>query len=447
MNDNPRKSALRILSRVRRENAFAAETLSDELIRVNLSSVDSSFVSELFYGVLRNLIYLDYWIADYSITLLKKIEPQVRDILRLGMYQLIFMDRVPDHAAVNETVNLAPKRASGFVNAILKQIIRQPPSHENVKADGPIRKLSIQTSHPEWIVRKFTERFGNDGARELCQANQSPPINVIRANTLINSPSELIEYFNTIGIESAPAKYAKNGVVVRNLNKVLKNDVYSQGRFVVQGEASQLCTELLDPKPGERILDMCAAPGGKTTNIAQLVGPKGKVTACDVLPAKLEKVTWNANLLGLKNIVTVTADMTGKPPARIGSRYDRVLVDAPCSGLGELGKNPDARYRKVPENIISLVGIQRLLMQQAAKLVKPGGVLVYSTCTLTIEENEGIIERFCNLFPGFELVSALEILGEDKKIFVTKEGYFLSAPHITGTTGFFAARLVKKKYS
>ncbi len=445
MTDSARRVALAVLKDVRRNNEFTSNALDAALTHKVLSQQDAALTTELVYGVLRNRLYLDFIIAEFSSQPLKKIEPLVMDALRLGAYQLLLLDRIPDHAAVSESVNLVQKRAKGFVNALLKKIasLDEPPQ---VRGADFIERLSIETSHPSWIVETFVKRFGDDGAQKLCRANQHPPINVLRVNTLRISRDELVEKLKGQGIHASQAKYAPDALIVDRLDAVLKPKVYDQGLFMVQGEASQLVVELLDPQPGEKVLDACAAPGGKSTHIAARVGPDGRVIACDIARGRLTRVSENATLLGLENVTTVVADMTRKPPGRIGKNFDRVLVDTPCSALGDLQKHPDARYRKTPESVESLVGIQQILIERGASLTKPGGVLVYSTCTLTAEENEGVVEPFLRRHPDFELEKAGEVLGAGRESFGTDQGYFLAAPHRTGTGGFFAARMTRKKY-
>jgi 16S rRNA (cytosine967-C5)-methyltransferase len=445
MSDSPRKIALDVLIRVRRDKAYASIVLDSEQRKARLSEPDSGLLTELVYGVLRNRMLLDFYLDHVSKKSITKTEPRVLDILRLGAYQLLFLDRVPDHAAVNETVGMTPRRASGFVNALMRKLIGLRDALPEPTDSDPLDALSITTSHPRWIIDKYAERFGAEGVSALCERNQTPLPYVLRTNGLLTTRDQLIEKLEAEGVQATPAKYAKNGVVVHKLGRALLSDAFAQGLFVVQGEAGQLAVELLDPQPGEKILDTCAAPGIKTIQIAEAVGENGQVIAVDVIRNRLTKVEQNAKLVGATNIRCVTADMTRKPPGRIGQDFDRVLVDAPCSALGELGKYPEARYQREPESIVSLVTIQRQILQTAAKLVGFGKVLVYSTCSLTIDENEDVIRWFLERHPDFTLQNAGEVLGTNRETFITEKGMYLAAPHTTETAGFFAARLVRQK--
>ena len=446
MGDSLRKTALDVLTRIRRDGTFAAEALGAALTEKAFPERDAALATELVYGVLRQRMYLDYVLNGFSRTPFRKLEPVVRDALRLGAYQILFLDRVPAHAAVNEAVGQVPARAKGFANAVLRKVAdldAAPP----VESGDPIERLSIETSHPRWIVERFIERFGQQEARALCEANQQPPPAVLRANTLRMGRDELVAWLKTEGVSAEPARYGADAVVVDRLEAVLRPQRYEKGLYMVQGEASQLAVELLDPKPGEKVLDVCAAPGGKTTHIAARVGPQGRVVATDIARRRLTLVEQNGMLSGAKNIACIVADMTKKPPVRAGGSFDRVLVDAPCSALGELAKNPDARYRKSPEAISTLAKIQRILLERAAGLVRPGGVLVYATCTITGEENEDLIEAFQRQHPEMEPDNAGAVLGDDRAVFIAENGTFLAAPHRTGTGGFFAARFTRKRYA
>jgi len=442
-NNSPRKLAHIVLIKVRRDRAFASLTLDHEIAKVKMSLKDKALATELVYGVLRNRLLLDYRISSVLDKSIKKIEPLVLDAIRIGAYQIFFLDRIPTHAIVDESVKLAPKRAKGLVNAVLRKLDSIKDDIPPVDLDEPAKKLSIETSHPLWIVKKFIERFGFDGARDLCIANQKPAPNTIRTNSLKTHRDDLISFLFSKGVEAEKTGYAPLGLTVKKLSPLLLPEIYKKGFFIVQGEGAQLVTELLTPKPGEKILDACAAPGVKATHIAQKMNNDGLVIACDVSRKRLALVGQNANLLGATIIKTMAADLTRKAPMRLGNNFDKVLVDAPGSGLGDLGKNPDARYNKSPGSIRSLMPIQRLILENVAPLVKPKGRLIYSTCTLTLDENEKNIASFLRRHPEFEEVNAGNILGDKLAPFINEKGHFLAAPHITGTNGFFAVVLKK----
>lgn len=445
MRRSARKAAMDALTAIRKSDFHAQQAIDREISAGNLDPRDAALLTELVYGVLRNRIYMDYVLGGFSNTPIDKIEPAVRDALRIGVYQLLFLDRVPKSAAVNESVRCAPKRATGFVNALLRKIAAMEDQSPKVKIKDPAKALSVQTSHPLWIVKNFIEYFGIDQATDLCKRNQRPPFHVLRVNTNKTNRETLIEELNRQGIHSRPAKYASRGVVTDFIEPALGSPLFKKGHFVIQGEGSQLIVELLNPQPGERILDACCAPGGKTTYIAQLVGPKGSVTAVDISASRLTLVRENVILTGNKNVSFHAADMTGEPPDELGTGFDRVLVDAPCSALGELAKNPDARYRRKSSDIAVLAKIQFAILKNAAALTRSGGVLVYSTCTFTKAENAGVVEQFLKEYPQFEMENAGKWMGADRMEFVTEKGEFLATPHKSGTGGFFSVRLRKKR--
>lgn len=442
-----RNRALAALIEIRRKETYANDALYRAIKKGALSSADTALLTQILYGVLRNRLYLEYLVDKHATMPVGKIEPKVLEIILIGAFQLLFLDKVPDHAAVNESVRLAPKRAAGFTNAILRKIAQYEGHPPKINFADPIDTISITTSHPRWIVEKFIERFGIEEAGQVCLANQNPPANVLRVNRLKNSREELIKFLLQYEINAKPANFSSKGVVVPKLEPVLRSEIYKQGRFMVQGEASQLAVEFLRPEPGEKILDACAAPGGKTTDIAEHVGASGSVVACDISGDRLTKVEQNAKLIGTQNIKCMVADLTRKPPTRIGRGFDKVLVDAPCSGLGELAKNPEARYRKHPDSIAELVRIQNILLERTSRLVKPKGCLVYATCSLTLDENEGVVEAFLARHPEYKLEDAKDSLGAGLESFISDQGYFLATPHTTGTSGFFAARMTRMKYA
>jgi 16S rRNA (cytosine967-C5)-methyltransferase len=442
MAETPRSVAIDVLTAVRRKGSFAEQAFHRALAKAQLSPQDVALAAELSYGVLRNRMYLDYVIGKF----VKKpgsVEPRVQDVMRLGTYQLLFLDRVPLHAAVNESVKLVPRRATGFTNAVLRKVTVFKDNPPAVDHKDPLEVLSISTSHPRWIIDHLVRRFGVDGTAALCEADQTPPPNVLRANKIRLDREELIAKLHAAGIEARPTQHAKQGVIVERLEPLLRGGWFERGDCVAQGEPGQLVGTLLGSEPGERVLDLCAAPGMKTMQLAAMVGKKGHVVACDVSPGRLQRLERNIKMLGAENVELVEADGTREFPADIERDFDRVLVDAPCSALGELAKHPDARYKKQPEDVAELAFKQKALLENAAGLVKSGGTLVYSTCTLTLEENEQVVEPFLKKHPEFFMAAAGDVLGPTCEAFVTRKGYFLSAPHITGASGFFAARMVK----
>jgi 16S rRNA (cytosine967-C5)-methyltransferase len=366
-------------------------------------------------------------------------------LLRLSLYQLRFLDKIPPYAIVNEAVALAKqvggKSAGGFVNAVLRAALRQKRgSPQPEPNDADIAALGEYWSHPLWLTEKWRQMYGIGETIALLEANNQPSPLVVRANLLNGTRQELLDLFANHGVDAAPTQWSRQGIRLSSASQVSRLPGFSSGRFQVQGEASQLVTLLLDPKPGERVLDACAAPGGKTTHIAELMENTGEVTAADVSTIGLQRIAANANRLGLHSIVTLEQDFAVIPPAIPTIQpYDRVLVDAPCSGLGTLRAHPEIKWRRRESDIARLARLQRRILQAAAALLKSGGVLVYSTCTLSREENEDIVQGFLVDHRGFVLDDAARYLPLEAAA-LTRGGYFLALPHCHGTDGFFAAR-------
>jgi len=303
--------------------------------------------------------------------------------------------------------------------------------------------LAEYWSHPPWLVAKWLEMYGAGEARALLETNNQPPPLILRANALKGTREELVNLLRDNGIDASLSTWSPQGILLRSASLVTRLPGFDSGRFQVQGEASQLVGFLLGPQPGERILDTCAAPGGKTTHIAELMGDEGEVTAADISITGLERITANARRLGLDSIKAWKTDFTKPlPPVLAAKPYDRVLVDAPCSGLGTLRSHPEIRWQRSDKDIARAAQLQSRILDRAAALLKPGGTLVYSTCTLTCEENENVIADFLANHQGFVLDEAAEYLPRQAKS-LTQGRYFLALPHRHNTDGFFAARMRK----
>jgi len=438
--------AARVLDRVESARAYADLALHAALRDERLSVRDRAFATELVYGTLRWRGRLDFALAACTDRPLAQLEPAVLTLLRLGAYQVLFLDSVPDRAAVDESVRCAQAmgwaRASGLVNAVLRRLVRRdaaldPPALE---AD-PLAHLVHALSIPEWIARRWLAALGPAQAAALARAsNETPPLTA-RANPLRNTREELLA---ELGPRWPDAKLAAHAPLALSLGHgdPGSDPAFREGRFTVQDEASQLVVELLEPQPGERVLDLCAAPGSKTTAIAERTSERGRVVACDRNQRRLDLVGRAARRLGLTNIELVHADGT-QPLAQLpGAPFARALVDAPCSGLGTLRRNADARWRVREEDVRTLAETQRALLENAAATLLPGGVLVYSTCTLLSEENEALVAAFLAQHPEFRIATRAE-LPVAVRPFVEADGFMRTWPHRHGTDGFFAARLAR----
>ena len=444
-----RKTATEILLKVDVRRAYGDVLLHHAQDGAALDDRDRRLLNELVYGTLRWRGRLDSELKTLTRRPLEKTDPFLRNLLRLSLYQLRFLDKIPAYAIINEAVALAKARertsAGGFVNAVLRSALRDKwdlPAPDPKPAS--LVAFAEYWSHPVWLVKKWLEMFGAEETTELLKASNQPAPMILRVNALKGTGEELFNLFRRQGIEAAPAPWSPQGIILQSRSLVGQLPGFDSGHFQVQGEASQLVAFLLGPQPGERVLDACAAPGGKTTHIAELMGDIGEVTATDISTTGLEKITENAGRLGLRSIKTMAADFDKPFQQRAREPYDRVLVDAPCSGLGTLRSHPEIKWQRGAKDIARLAQLQRRFLARAASLLRPRGILVYSTCTLTREENENVIEDFLANHQGFVLDEAAEYLPEQAKS-MARDRYFLALPHRHNTDGFFAARMRKVK--
>jgi 16S rRNA (cytosine967-C5)-methyltransferase len=438
------------MERVDRVRAFADLSLHHALAQSDLAGVDRGLATELVYGALRWRGRIDFMLGHALDRKLSSLEPMVANTLRIGAYQILFSDRIPASAAVDESVRcaraLGAERATGLVNAVLRRLARDyvgipVPALE----DDPLEHLVHALSMPEWIARRWLEIFDPADAAALVRASNQPPPVTIRANRLRISREALLASLDRDRFSDAEAcALVPDGIVLGRRGDPGRDPAFLEGKYTVQDEAAQAVVELLDPQPGEQVLDTCAAPGTKTTAIAERVGAHGSVLALDRHARRLQLVTRDARRLELPWIETVERDAS-EPlddllAARGGRRFDRVLVDVPCSGLGSLRRNPDARWRIRASDVESLVRVQSQILKQAAAATRVGGTLVYSTCTILPDENEAIVTDFLSEHPEFRQAPR-ETLPVGLDAALTPEGWLRCLPHIHGTDGFFGARL------
>ena len=447
--DQARKKALEVLTRWEKRGStmdplFDAFVVADPL----LTELDKAFVREIVYGVLRWRGRLDWVIAAYSRIKPSRLERAILAILRMGAYQILFMDRVPPPAAVDESVKLAKglrkKEAAAFVNGILRGIAegRKEITYPDLRTE-PIEYIAAFHSHPSWLVRRWVEQFGREETIALCEANNQFPPLTSRVNTLKASRVEIIKRLHDQGIEASPTLFSPVGLRIESPPALTTWGPLQQGLLQVQDEAAQLVSLILAPKPGERVLDLCAAPGGKTTHMAELMQNQGEIIAVDVSPTKLQLVQENCQRLGISMVKAKALDATRPLPFPPGS-FDGCLVDAPCTGLGTLRRHPEGKWRNRGADITRLQEMQGQILRQAALLVRQGGILVYSTCTLTQEENEGVIEAFLTEHKEFALENAARLLPRECEGLVDEKGCLRTMPHRHGMDGFFAARIKKE---
>jgi 16S rRNA (cytosine967-C5)-methyltransferase len=443
--DNVRGLAAAILLKVETRKAYADVLLDHTLKTTSLSPRDRALLTELLYGTLRWRGRIDAELQPYIRRSLP--DPLIKNLLRLALYQLLFLDRIPEYASVNDAVELAKARGGdkvgGFVNGVLRSFLRE---HRHLAKPSPKEAspavLAAYWSHPEWLVSRWLEYFGTEEIQSLLQANNNEAPLVLRVNLMKVTRQELLDRLQNAGIEASFTAYSPQGVTVHVGGAVPELPGFPQGMFQIQSEASQLVGYLLAPQPGERILDACAAPGGKTTHLAELMNDHGEVIAADISEKSLEKMADSIVRLGLKSIRMLRVDLSEGLPESITRPYDRILIDAPCSGLGTVRSHPEIKWHRSQSDISRLTRLQQRILARTAFHLKPGGVLVYSTCTLSWEENENIVESFLSDHREFVLEAAAGYLPGPASEMV-RDNYFLALPHRHNTDGFFAARMTR----
>lgn len=433
-----------MLARVESDGAYADLALRAALSQGSLDARDRAFATELAYGSLRWRGRLDFLLGAVLDRPLESLEPAVQRLLRLGAYQLAFCDRVPDAAAVSQSVALARStglaRASGLVNAALRRLAREHASIElPALAEDPIGHLVHALSFPKWIAERWIRAWGPEEAAALAAASNAAPPRTLRASRRHGGRDALLAELGARFPDARPCRFAPDALTLGRRGDPTADPAFREGRMTVQDEASQLVVELLDPQPGERVLDACAAPGTKATAIAERVGADGLVVALDRHERRLGLVTRDAERLGLANLRVIAGDALGIAE-RFDTDFDRILVDAPCSGLGALRRNPDARWRIQPESIETLAALQRAILAAAATRLRSGGTLVYSTCTLSREENEDVIEWTLARTPSLRRVSRDAIPARLHPL-LADDGTMRCWPHRHDTDGFYAVRL------
>ena len=440
-----RQLALDCLIQLEAKDTAIAPIIDTAIRRSNLSPADRGLLNELVYGTIRWRGQLD-WVLNHFVDDRFRVDQRTRNLLRLGAYQLLHLDKVPPHAAIYETVELAkPKRKTArFINAVLRSVQReaadlQYPSPES----DPARHIAISLSYPLWLAERWIARHGVPWTLGFCRAsNQVAPLS-IRVNTLKTSRADLISSLTADGVSVKEGQVDPDGLSLQDSPPLQSLAAYRDGGFYVQDESAMLAGHLLRPQAGERVVDLCAAPGGKTTHIAQLMRNVGEIIALDRSQGKLRRITENCQRLGVTNVQTRIADAASDALNFIEAA-DRVLIDAPCSGLGTLRRHPDIRWRKKPEQINALAQLQLRILQNVARYVKPGAVLVYSTCSTEPEENERTIRRFLESHPHFIVENARDFLPSVPNNAITPKGFLQTFPHEHGIDGTFAARLRAK---
>lgn len=435
-----RSVALAVLRRVERDSAYADVTLDAGLAERALAQRDRALAARLVYGTLA-------WqgLLDWHLTRLAGREPQrlalpVRVLLRLGLYQLLHLDRIPAHAAVSTSVDLAKRvapAAAGLVNAVLRRAVRERGALPLPDAADPVRHLAVTLSHPEWLVARWRAQLGDAETRLLLAADNEAAPTILRARP--GTRETLLSALLRGGVAAAPTRYAPDGVHVEAVAPHALPG-YADGSFAVQSEASQLVGHLLDPRPGARVLDVCAAPGGKAFHLAEISGRAVSVLALGQRQRGAIAIAAGGRRLRLTNLAALVADARRLPLAATQT-FDSVLVDAPCSGLGTLRAHPEVRWSRVPEDLCRLATLQAEILEAATAHLRPGGALVYATCTISPEENEGVVGPWLAAHPELEREDATVHLPPQAAALVDASGALRTFPHRDGLDGFYAVRV------
>jgi len=450
MTDIPRKAALTVLNTLSQKKHHHLDRIITDTIdnsALNLSNRDRKFLNALIFGVLRWRGNIDWIIRHHSKPPLEKINPEVLNILRLGLYQIFFLDRVPDSAAVNTSVEMAKKAVPPwvvkYVNAVLRNAIRNRGSLPFPSINkNPAQALSISKSFPQWMIKRWISRFGIEECGKLCDAlNTIPPI-TIRCNTVKIQRDELLEMLLPDAEMISRTRHSPDGLYfVRPQKPIQEFAVFKKGFFQVQDEAAQLVTCLLAPDPNEMVLDACAGLGGKTGHIAQLMKNTGQLIAVDQDRKKLTQLNDALKRLGNSNVTTCVHDFNAPMEKFQDQGFDRILLDAPCSGLGVIRRNPDTKWGVSEKNLNQYGKTQFILLENVSALLKIDGRMVYVVCSLEPEENESVINNFLNTHKNFEIHREFKDLPFDIRQFTDSAGFFRTFPHLHNMDGFFAVCL------
>jgi 16S rRNA (cytosine967-C5)-methyltransferase len=434
-----RRCAYAVLRRVLEHGAYADRAFRAEAERAGLDGRDRAFAMRLAYGTIQMQAALDHVLAALARRPLEKLDPPVLAALRLGLYQLLFMEGTPDRAAVTESVELVKSsspHAHAFVNAVLRRAAREGPALLEALDDTTPEGAAVALSHPLWVAERWFTELGPDTARSLMRRDNEPAESAVRANRLRTTPAELVALLEAEGVDAGTDATVPEAVILNSPYDVHGSPLFERGLLMPQSRASMLVARAVDPRPGERVLDLCAAPGAKTTHLAALMQDRGEVVAAEADPRRAEAIRENAARLGASAVRAVTGDAT--EPA-FGDDYDRVLVDPPCSDLGTLQSRPDARWRKSAADVDGLRTLQGRILEAAAQAVKPGGRLVYSTCTISVPENEAQLQDFLASHANFRICDLAQ--WHPKLADAAGPRYLQTLPHRDGTDGFFIAAL------
>ncbi|MFJ7933092.1 16S rRNA (cytosine(967)-C(5))-methyltransferase RsmB [Sporosarcina sp. NPDC096371] len=440
-NGNVRDAALSILMEINNNQAYSNLLLHRTIEKYGIETKDRGLLTELTYGTLQHRMALDYYLEPF---VRGKLDGWVRELLRMSLYQIVYLTKIPPHAVVHEAVEIAKrrghKRIAPTVNGILRSVLRKGVRSLDDMADG-IAKTAIETSHPEWLIKRWSEQFGVEEATIMAHENNNPPAMTVRVNTSKATVAEVIASLESEGIEVRVGEVVPECIISINSNPA-STAAYKKGLITIQDESSMLPVLALDVLPGMKVLDMCAAPGGKTTHIAEKMNNTGEVFAHDIHEHKLALIESNATRLGLTSIQAKSGDSRKLTELYATASFDRILVDAPCSGLGVIRRKPEIKYNKTEADFTGLTKIQSDLLDTARELIKPDGIIVYSTCTVEYTENRGMVEQFLARHEDMEKIPLAQLEKLDK--LAIENDTLQVLPQHFGGDGFFVAAFRKK---
>lgn len=434
--------AVKVLNRIERTDAYLEKLLDNEMRNADLQGQDKALLYEIVHGVVRWMGRLDWILSGFYKGQFSKAIPMLKNALRVALYQIMFLDKIPEYAAVNEAVEFVKKlhgqKQADISNAVLRNILKNKNSlrYPDPETDL-VGYLSAYYSHPSWIVKRWLNRFGREATEKLLLANNERPYLTLKINNLKVSDEEFEQLLNSVNLKFTRGSYNSKYFRLHNLTNITHWQYFNQGYFTIQDESAGLACMLLQVKPGMRVLDMCAAPGGKSAYISDLMNNLGEVVALEQFEARTEIMKNNLQRLSVTNVQAITADALTYKDEKL---FDAILLDAPCSGLGTIVKKPDIKWKKDLQDVKKLTLIQKKLLEHASSLVKPGGVIVYSTCTIEPEENCEVVNTFLEKNKNFKLDNAGQYLPKEV---VDENGCVQTYPHIHKLDGAFAARLIK----
>lgn len=447
--EDARSCAVKIICRCERTDSYLEKLIDAELKNDSLNDFDKALLNEISHGVIRWMRRLDWFLNGFYRGNYEKCLPEVRNAMRVALYQILFLNKIPYSAAVNEAVEFIKRihgeKHAGVVNGLLRTIIR---TLDNLvwptREIDEVNYLGIIQSHPNWMVRRWINRFGFDDAVKLCEENNKRPVMSLRVNSLKISNGDFENYLKEKNLYYKNGNFLDNFFTTKTMSKIYTDELFRQGFFSVQDESAGLVAKLLDPRKEDLIIDVCSAPGGKTSHMSELMNNEGQIIAVEKYLSRLEVMSKNLERLGVKNVKKLH-DNICLPESRelkesLLEKADKILVDAPCSGLGVLSKKPDIKWKRVLEDISNLQKLQIEILENSIKYLKPSGVLVYSTCTTETEENIDVVNIFLNNHPEFKIENAGKYVSD--KV-VNKDGCIELFPHKHNVDGAFSVRLVR----